>query len=207
MHVGDDPEKVAQNRKQLVSQLELPAEPLWLKQVHGNRLINAAEWQNSVVADACYTDRRNTICAILTADCLPLLLCDDAGTRIAAVHLGWRGICSSLIEQTIYKMETAPSRILAWIGPHIHAGNYEVGEDVFAAASGMDTLAVDAFSPVVGERWLFSLSRLVTSILNKHGVTQVYEANACVFQEADCFYSYRREKTTGRIASLIWMES
>ena len=207
MHVGDDADTVARNRESLSSTLKLPSSPMWLNQVHGERLIDAAEWQDGLSADACYTGKPDTVCAILTADCLPLLLCNEAGTRVAAIHLGWRGICSSLIPQAINRMDSAPSGILAWIGPHIHAESYEVGADVLAAASGVSATAMDAFTPTREDRWLLSMSALVAGVLKEHGLAKIYMAESCVYRDSQRFYSYRREHHTGRMASLIWMET
>lgn len=206
-HVGDDASRVDENRALLAQQLDLPSRPLWLRQVHGERLIHSSQWQNELAADGCFTDQKGVVCAVLSADCLPLLLCNKDASHVAALHLGWRGICRSLLGQTLAKMNCGPSEILAWIGPHIQARNYEVSEDVRSACLKTCTKADKAFTARENGLWLVSLSSVVRAILNEQGVTNVYSEDRCVFEDKDAFYSYRREGSTGRMASLIWMET
>ncbi|MFT5350296.1 MAG: YfiH family protein, partial [Gammaproteobacteria bacterium] len=125
-HVGDEPETVERNRALLQHELQLPSPPLWLQQEHGARLISSGEWSINVIADACFTRQGNIVCGILTADCLPLLLCNKEGSQVAAVHLGWRGICTNILHEVRSSFDTDSSNLLAWIGPHIHAKCYEV---------------------------------------------------------------------------------
>lgn len=207
MHVGDDRHNVTRNRDRLIAALRLPSSPLWLEQVHGEQLINAANWQPGITADACYTKDSGLVCTVLTADCLPLLLCHGKASCVAAVHLGWRGICSPLLDRTIAAMGDEPEQLLAWIGPHIHAGNYEVGNDVREACLELSADSALAFTRRSENRWLASLSTLVESRLKKLGVTRLYASDRCVYDDIDHFYSYRREKVSGRMASLIWMET
>ncbi len=206
-HVGDEHDTVERNRVLLQSELQLPGAPLWLEQVHGNRIIDSADWFTGIRADASVTRERDIVCAILSADCLPLLLCNEEGSQIAALHLGWRGICSTLLEQAISSFGARTEDIRAWIGPHIHSRHYEVGEEVREiceqAISGTD----HAFTFSAKGKWRMSLSALVRQQLLKLGISMAYTCNLCTFEEEDRFYSYRRQKITGRIASLIWMES
>lgn len=206
-HVGDDPLAVAENRRRLREQLQLPSEPRWLTQVHGTCAADAALLDAShCEADASHAALPGVVCAVLTADCLPVLLCDRAGTQVAAVHAGWRGLQAGVIEQTVRAMQLPGSELLAWLGPAIGADAFEVGDEVRAAFVSTDELAAHAFRPSPKGRWLADLYVLAHLRLAAVGVTQVYGGDHCTFSEAQLFYSYRREGTTGRMASLIWIE-
>lgn len=206
MHVGDDPQAVAQNRRRLHEQLQLPAEPRWLNQVHGTCAADAALIDAShCEADASHTALPGVVCAVLTADCLPLLLCDRAGTTVAAVHAGWRGLQAGVIEQTVRAMNIPGEELLAWCGPAIGADAFEVGPEVREAFVAADALAAHAFLPSPHGRWLADLYVLAHLRLASVGVTEVYGGDHCTFSESQLFYSYRREGTTGRMASLIWI--
>jgi len=206
-HVGDKVETVERNRALLQRQLQLPSPPLWLQQVHGNRVINSEEWSADATADACYTSQRKIVCAVLSADCLPLLLCDKDGSQIAAVHLGWRGLCAGILDEVIARFVTGQSNILAWIGPHIRAENYEVGADVRQACLQAYPGTDHAFSYSADGLWLASLDALVRNQLVNRGISMIYACDKCTYDDQIDFYSYRRQKVTGRMASLIWMES
>jgi purine-nucleoside/S-methyl-5'-thioadenosine phosphorylase / adenosine deaminase len=206
-HVGDKLETVEQNRTFLQHELQLPSAPLWLQQVHGKQVINSDEWSADVVADACYTKQDGIVCAVLTADCLPLLLCDKEGSQIAAIHVGWRGLCQGIIDVALSRFETEHSNILAWIGPHIHADNYEVGKDVHSACLQAISGTDHTFTFRGEGKWLASLEALVRHKLTSTGISMIYTCNRCTFDEQASFFSYRRQKLTGRMASLIWMET
>jgi YfiH family protein len=207
IHVGDDPLAVAENRRRLREQLQLPSEPRWLNQVHGTCSTDAALITDTPCeADASYTALPDVVCAVLTADCLPLLLCDRSGTRVAAIHAGWRGLHAGVIEQTVCAMNVPGEELLAWCGPAIGADAFEVGEEVREAFVSVDPLAVHAFLHSPHGRWLADLYVLAHQRLAAVGVTQVYGGDHCTFSEAQLFYSYRREGRTGRMASLIWIE-
>ena len=203
-HVGDDPAAVAENRRRL--RAHLPAEPLWLSQVHGTTVARAEDAAEGVAADAAFTRRAGRVCAVLTADCLPVLLCNDAGTVVAAAHAGWRGLAGGVIETALRATNEPPARLLAWLGPAIGPQAFEVGAEVRATFLAHSPDAAAAFAAKENGKWLADLYRLAEQRLNALGVSRVYGGGRCTFLEADCFYSYRREKTTGRMASLIWLE-
>ena len=203
-HVGDNPAAVAENRRRL--RAHLPAEPLWLSQVHGHAVVCAEDAVEGVAADAAFTRRMGRVCAILTADCLPVLLCNDAGTVVAAAHAGWRGLAGGVIEAAVRATNEPPARLLAWLGPAIGPQAFEVGAEVRAAFLAHAPSAAAAFTAKEDGKWLADLYRLAEQRLNALGVSHIYGGGRCTFQEADTFYSYRREKDTGRMASLIWLE-
>jgi len=205
-HVGDDPKHVAENRHRLTEALHLPAMPLWLQQVHGTVVVDAAA-DPSCEADAAYADRRNVVCAVLTADCLPLLLCDTAGTRVAAVHAGWRGLLGGVIENAVRALRCPGSRLLAWLGPAIGPQAFEVGDEVRAAFVEEDPLAAAAFSPSPAGRWLADIYDLARRRLTRVHVGMIHGGHWCTAGDATRFYSYRRDGVTGRMASLIWLDT
>lgn len=204
-HVGDDPQRVAANRA-LLGQ-HLPMEPLWLTQVHGTTVVNAACTCPHAEADASIARMANRICAIMTADCLPVLFCDTQGTAVGAAHAGWRGLNAGVLEATVKAMQTPLGEIMAWLGPAIGPEAFEVGPEVRAAFMVQDAIAESAFRPSANEnKWLADLYQLARQRLAACGVTQVYGGNRCTFTEEETFFSYRRDGTTGRMASLIWLE-
>lgn len=204
-HVGDDPDAVAENRRRLVAELGLPGEPRWLTQVHGTCSADAATVTDRCEADASHTDLTGVVCAVLTADCLPVLLCDREGRSVAAVHAGWRGLLNGVIEQTIAAMG-AEGELLAWLGPAIGPQAFEVGEEVLEAFLVDAAAAARAFTPSPGGRWLADIYVLARQHLQRAGVTLVYGGEYCTYSEPERFYSYRRDGSTGRMASLIWIE-
>lgn len=204
-HVGDEPQAVAQNRLQLRRQFNLPAEPLWLRQQHGNRVIKA-ETKQPGPADGAYSDLGGVVCAVLTADCIPLLLCNRDGTGIAALHIGWRGLCKRIIKHGISMFDTAPHELSAWIGPRISRENYEVGADVVSACSAIWDETRLAITPGRAGRWHLDLGQLAKTELLQLGVTDISDCGQCTCADEELFYSYRRDGITGRMASLIWME-
>jgi len=200
-HVGDDPAHVTENRARLRRVLALPAEPLWLTQVHG---IAVAEGQGGC-ADASVAFAPGTVCTVMTADCLPLLLCDRAGTAVAAVHAGWRGLLAGVIEAAVARLDVPAADLLAWLGPAIGPQSFEVGDEVRTAFMAEDAAASVAFRPTPGGRWLADIYALARLRLVRCGVTAVYGGALCTFSDAARFYSYRRDGVTGRMASLIWL--
>lgn len=204
-HVGDDPAAVARNRAILQKELHLPGAPLWLEQTHSNRVVRLPE-DDDRLADAAVTNRPGLVCAVLTADCVPVLLCNDEGTRVAAVHVGWRGLCKGILDNALERMGEEPAALLAWLGPHISAVAYEVSDDMRDACLDRLPEGSGAFTPNPRGRWQCSLDTLTVLALNRRGVTRVSRAGRCTFAEPAAFYSYRREARTGRIASLIWMD-
>lgn len=207
-HVQDDPIAVAHNR-QLLSPF-LPSEPVWVNQVHGVKVIDAAKSGCLETADGAFATQANVVCVTMTADCLPVLLCDKAGTVVSAVHAGWRGLCDGVIEAAIAKMSVQAGEILAWLGPAIGPDAFEVGSEVRAQFIEKDAQAISAFKPQ-GEKWLCDIYAIAKQRLNKLGVTQIYggriNESFCTYSDAERFFSYRRDGVTGRMASLIWLAS
>jgi YfiH family protein len=203
-HVGDDPRAVMANRAQLMQVLGLPAPPLWLRQVHGTRMVEAT--QDGCEADAACTDRAGVACAVLTADCLPLLLCNSAGTQVAAVHAGWRGLAAGVVEAALDVMGEG-NEIMAWRGPAIGPAAFEVGDEVRAAFMAHDASTQAEFQPSPAGRWLADIYQLARRRLAARGVEQVYGGHWCTYNDAERFYSYRRDAVTGRMATMIWLEA
>jgi polyphenol oxidase len=204
-HVGDDPACVARNRAMLSERLALPADPLWLQQNHGCEVADAGLDVPGCVADAAVAWRPGAVCAVLTADCLPLLLCDRSGTRVAAVHAGWRGLLAGVIESSVAHLQVAPANLLVWLGPAIGPESFEVGPEVRAAFLAADRGAELAFRPSPCGRWLADLYGLARRRLDILGVGEVWGGGFCTASDGERFFSYRRDGVTGRMASLIWL--
>ena len=202
-HVGDDPAAVAQNRSLL--RQHLPAEPLWLNQVHGVTVAEAGLDRAGCDGDAAVSFADSEVCAVMTADCLPVLFCDRAGTVVAAAQAGWRGLAAGVLEVTVARMGVAPEGILAWLGAAIGPSSFEVGDEVRATFVDQHPEAAAAFV-AQGDRWLADIYALARIRLAAVGVTAVYGGGLCTFTDTARFYSYRREGQTGRMASLIWLK-
>jgi YfiH family protein len=211
-HVGDDPQSVTSNRCLLRQQLGLSGEPQWIQQCHGTEVVAAAcpgEWP---VADAVFTGKRGQACAVLTADCLPVLFCNREGSRVAVAHAGWRGLAAGILESTLAVFDEDRADILAWLGPAISQLHFQVGPEVREAfldtSTGCDPAAVkQAFIPCE-ERAGYStadLYQLARLRLGNLGVTGIFGGGFCTFSDPR-FYSYRREAVTGRMATLIWLD-
>lgn len=205
-HVEDDIDAVNSNRALLGKQLGLPNEPLWLTQVHGIEAVQAELYQNTVIADASYTQESNTVCAVLTADCLPVLICDRAGTCVAAIHAGWKGLAAGIIEATLKKLSVTTKDLLAWLGPAIGPNAFEVGEDVFNLFITHEQQAEQAFKSIDKHTWLANIYLLAKQRLMQLGVNSIYGGEFCTYTQAEKFFSYRRDHQTGRMASLIWIK-
>jgi len=203
-HVGDEPREVAANRALL--RRELPAEPLWLNQVHGTRCVDAAVAAPGIEADASFTRRRGVVCAVLTADCLPVLLCDDQATVVAIAHAGWRGLAAGVIEATVGAMGEPGDRLMAWLGPAIGPEAFEVGGEVRDIFIGHDAQATSAFVAAANGKWLCDIYRLAGQRLQALGVRRTASADSCTVGDTERFFSYRRDGVSGRMASLIWLE-
>lgn len=206
-HVNDDPIAVAANRQLLSAYL--PSEPVWVNQVHGVTVIDAATSSCLENADASFTTKPNVVCVTMTADCLPVLLCDKNGTVVAAVHAGWRGLCDGVIEAAVAKMQVPPTEILVWLGPAIGPNAFEVGEDVREQFISKDANAALAFKPH-GDKWLCNMYLIARQRLHAVGVTEIYGAsvneNFCTYTDESRFFSFRRDNVTGRMASMIWLQ-
>lgn len=203
-HVGDDPQRIAQNRILLNEMLQLPTEPVWLNQVHGTTVIQADTASTLLTADASYTHEPNIICAVLTADCLPILICDRNATTVAAIHAGWRGLAAGVIEHTIATLDIKQNELTAWLGPAIGPQVYEVGEEVRQQFIDYHPAAEIAFQPNANERWLANIYLLAKQRLTQCGIMAIYGGDYCTYTNETLFFSYRRDGQTGRMASLIW---
>lgn len=202
-HVGDSWVDVAQNRT-LVREA-VPSEPHWLRQVHGNTVAYADQLKELVEADAAVARDVNSVCAILTADCLPVLFCAINGSVVAAAHAGWRGLAAGVLEQTVEMMAHPPVQIMAWFGPAIGATAFEVGDDVRDRFVADMSQAGHAFKATKAGKWLADIYLLARLRLQRMGVTAIYGGDLCTYQDAKRFYSYRRDGVTGRMGSLIWI--
>ncbi len=201
-HVNDDPAHVAANRALLRAQV--PAEPAWLRQVHSARVVEAGGGE--VEADACFSRTPGQVCAVLTADCLPVLFCDRAGSVVAAAHAGWRGLAGGVLEATVAAMAVPPGGILAWMGAAIGPAAFEVSDDVRDAFLAPHPETAAAFVPQgVPGKWLADIYALARIRLARAGVTAVSGGGRCTHAEVDTFFSYRRDGVTGRMAALVWL--
>lgn len=204
LHVGDDADAVRANRRLIREGLVLPSEPVWLTQVHGTRVVKADAVREPVQADASHTDQASVACAVLTADCLPLLLCSRDGKRIAAAHAGWRGLADGVIGRTVEAL--GAGELMAWLGPAIGPEAFEVGGEVREAFMQKSPLCADAFVPRPGGKWLADIYRLARIELQGLGVTHIYGGQFCTVSEAERYFSFRRDTVTGRMATLIWRD-
>lgn len=203
-HVGDAAQAVARNR-QLLSSI-LPTEPVWLQQVHGTVVADADSAGCLVQADAAVARRRGSVCVVMTADCLPVLLCDDAGTVVGAAHAGWKGLAAGVIEATVQAMNIAPHKLLAWLGPAISQRAFEVGEDVREAFVAQHAQACEAFIPGANGKWMADIYLLAQQRLHALGISRVYGGEHCTYSDPAHFFSYRRDGVTGRMGTFIWLE-
>jgi hypothetical protein len=201
-HVADDPQAVLKNRQRLVSLLG--CKPAWLQQVHGVAVVEANP-ALVLEADASWTSKSGVACTVMTADCLPVLFCDRAGSRVAAAHAGWRGLAAGVLESTLDALACAPGEVLVWLGPAIGAQAFEVGAEVREAFVGQHAQASEAFRPSHNAgKFIADIYQLARIRLAARGVTAVYGGEFCTYNDPR-FYSYRRSAQTGRFASLIWL--
>jgi len=208
-HVHDEPSAVRRNRELLRTGLALPGEPAWLQQVHGTAAVDAAFAGDRVTADASWTSTAGVVCAVLTADCLPVLFCNRAGTHVAAAHAGWRGLSAGVLESTVAWLAAdgaPPASLLAWLGPAIGPASYEVGNDVRDTFLRTDPAAAVVFQANRPGHWLLDLYAAARLRLQRAGVTAVSGGEWCTFAEPERFFSHRRDGVTGRQATLIWLE-
>jgi YfiH family protein len=205
LHVGDEPSAVAQNRALLGQACGLPGEPFWLQQVHGCAVADAASDRPGCEADAVFSRTPGQVCAVLTADCLPLLISDRAGTQVAAVHAGWRGLAGGVVESAVSRFRGGPQELLVWLGPAIGPRAFEVGDDVYEAFVGQCRDDAEAFQRNAQGRWLADIYALARQRLARLGVGYVGGGEYCTWSQDSLFYSYRRDGVTGRMASLIWL--
>ncbi|EEX51205.1 Laccase domain protein yfiH [Pasteurella multocida] len=207
-HVNDDKNAVKVNRTLLVERFSLPQYPTFLNQTHSTNVLRLSSNENQIEADAVYTDQPNQVCLVMTADCLPVLFTNKAGNEVAAAHAGWRGLCDGILEKTIAEFKCESSLIMAWLGPAIGPEKFQVGKEVVEQFIAQQPEAECAFTldPSEPNKYLGNLYLLATQRLNRLGITKISGGEHCTFKEQDKFFSYRREKQTGRMASLIWFE-
>ncbi len=224
--VGDDEANVARNRRIFAEMLDLPTEPMWLRQVHGIRVLDldradapsatphsgqpspgSSSLSQPPAADGSVTSRPGRPCVVLTADCLPVLLCDTLGTRVGAVHAGWRGLAGGVLESAVRCMGVDPVQLLAWIGPGIGQGAYEVGGEVLERFAAIDRDAARCFAANSKGRWQADLDGLARRRLQAAGVRAVHGAGWCTHTDSERFFSHRRKAPCGRMATVIWLES
>ncbi|MCS5587246.1 MAG: peptidoglycan editing factor PgeF [Porticoccaceae bacterium] len=211
-HVGDNSQAVYANRQSLIESLGLSAQPIWLNQVHGAEVVYAPEIDGLAAADSCYSDRVGQACVVLSADCLPVLLCNRDGTQVAAAHAGWRGLCGGILGNTLAHFGSDET-VLAYLGPAIGPRVFEVGAEVLEAflSSARNTQHQQsierAFVATVKGRYLADLYALAKAELLSCGVSHIYGGSFCSYSQPEQFYSYRRDQVTGRNASLVWLES
>lgn len=205
LHVGDAVSKVNKNRHLLNKTIPLPESPRWLNQIHGTHVCSASDWQEGDEADAIVSNTINQVCAIMTADCLPILLCNQQGDWIAAIHAGWRSLATGIIEKTVRKYKQPTQDIMVWLGPAIGPTQFEVGNDVFQAFCQHSEQAQSAFQQTDPDHYLADIYLLATLQLNKLGVDTIYGGAYCTVSDSNRFFSYRRDGITGRMASMIWI--
>ncbi|MTD34055.1 peptidoglycan editing factor PgeF [Paludibacterium denitrificans] len=204
-HVGDNPEHVASNRETL--RQYLPDEPAWLNQIHGTTVVDAAELDGTLVdADGSFSRQPGIVSVVMTADCLPVLFTNDAGTVVASAHAGWRGLCDGILEATIAATGEPAINLMAWLGPAIGPDAFEVGAEVRAAFMAHDPAADAAFTAIGDDKYLADIYQLARQRLAENDVTRVYGGDFCTVIDRARFFSYRRDRVTGRMASLIWLE-
>jgi len=204
-HVGDNIDSVNKNRDWLANSAGLPQSPLWLKQVHGTDVSFASNWQEGDEADAIISHRANQVCPIMTADCLPLLLCNQQGDCVAAIHAGWRSLAAGIIEKTVSHFNCPTQDIMAWLGPAIGPDQFEVGTDVLTKFTQHSTIADLAFQQTDAEHYLADIVLLAKQRLNAVGINAIYGGDRCTVSDPSHFFSYRRDGITGRMASMIWI--
>ncbi len=212
---GDDPGTVARNRALLIEHAVLPSAPHWLRQVHGTKVVRLDDeptTERTVAAepeaDTSVTSTPGSVLAILTADCLPVLLCADDGSEVAAAHAGWRGLAAGVLEATVAAMRTPPERVMAWLGPAAGPRHYEIGVEVHDAFVSQDWAAGRAFTSSRPQHWHVDLYALARQRLARAGLTpeRIHGGGLCTIAEPQRFYSHRRDRRSGRMASLIWIE-
>lgn len=216
---GDNLEHIAENRRRITQVEQIPSEPYWLVQTHSTIALDISQIAlqapssntnsyQTFEADASYTNQPKQVCVVLTADCMPILFCTKTGDEVAAAHAGWRGLCNGILEETIKKFSSSPSNIIVWMGPAISAKKFEVGLEVKQQFEKVDRKAQEAFKLInpTEQKYLANLYLIAKQRLQALGITQIFGGDYCTYTEQDKFFSYRREKRTGRMASMIWFE-
>ncbi|TAK80993.1 MAG: peptidoglycan editing factor PgeF [Betaproteobacteria bacterium] len=196
---------MAKDAARVALRRSLPADPAWLRQVHGTAVLDLDSSVDDVTADAAITRSGKRVCVVQVADCMPVLLADRSGTVVGAAHAGWRGLAAGVLEATLAAMRVPGEQILAWLGPAIGPSVYEVGDEVRAAFLARDEAASQAFSPTRPGHWLLDLYQVARQRLHAEGITSIHGGDLCTYSDRKRFYSYRRDGPTGRMAALIWL--
>jgi YfiH family protein len=204
LRTADDPRAVSANRAQL--EALLPQPPRWLRQVHGATVVEADSLADAPEADASVARYAGTVCGVLVADCIPVLFSDRAGTTVAVAHAGWRGLAAGVIPNAVERMGIAPRNLVAYLGPGIGPAAFEVGADVRDVFLARDAGLQAAFAPHAPGKWLADLFLLARRSLQRAGVEDIHGGGLCTYSDARRFFSYRRERATGRMAAVIWMK-
>ncbi|MFL6617863.1 MAG: peptidoglycan editing factor PgeF [Povalibacter sp.] len=205
-HVGDDPEAVRENRRSLRQALDLKLEPAWLNQIHGTVVVEADQFETPPSADAAVATRSDQPCVVMTADCLPVLFCDRAGTKVAAAHAGWRGLVGGVLANTVTRLDTEPRELIAWMGPAIEQTAFEVGDEVREQFLARDPADAVAFSANARGKWQADLYELARRELRRLGVAGIHGGGFECFADTKRFFSYRRHSRTGRMATMVWID-
>ena len=206
-HVGDDPASVASNRERVIEIAGV--QPSWLTQVHGTNVVDVGARSSSgsgSQADAAFSKRTGVACVVMTADCLPVLFCDEGGTVVAAAHAGWRGLLAGVLESTVRAMGVPVKSLMAYLGPAIGPQAFEVGDEVRTAFVSLNPESATAFQSSVQGKWLADIYSLARQRLRGQGVERVFGGAFCTVSEPERFFSFRRDGQTGRMASLIWLD-
>lgn len=206
LHVGDEQHLVEKNRQLLIEQGNLPHYPKFLNQIHSTQVIELPNNDEVINADAAYTNQANQVCLVMTADCLPVLFTTQKGDEVAAAHAGWRGLCEGILENTVAKFSCPKNEIIAWLGPAISQQYFQVGEEILDAFLVHDPHSTQAFIADRTEsgKYFADLYQLARFRLNALGINKIFGGEFCTYSGKDKFFSYRRDKQTGRMASLIW---
>ncbi|ASA56398.1 peptidoglycan editing factor PgeF [Vibrio gazogenes] len=205
MHVGDSAEHVAENRQRMIGYADMPSTPVWMNQTHSTQVLPVHQPTTDVLdADGLFTRTPGVVCAVMTADCLPVLMTNTSGTEVAAVHAGWRGLAHGILEEAVACFS---EDVMVWVGPAISKAAFEVGDDVVAAFTQADPLAEQAFQPRQQDgKWSADLVRLAQQRLHRIGVERVAVSGLCTYSDSHNFFSFRRDGVTGRQASFIWIK-
>ncbi len=208
LHVGDNEPDVLKNRALLEANFNLSSTPFWLNQTHTTTVVEVGDKERG--ADASVSRKVGDVCAVMTADCLPILLCDAQGEQVAAIHAGWRGLLNGIIENTLQCFSVDGRDIIAWLGPAIGPAAFEVGDEVKDFFVRRDSAALNAFQPQTENKWLANIYELAKLRLKKAGVESIFGGEFCTFHDVindtSLFYSYRRDNVCGRMATLVWLD-
>ena len=204
--VGDEPAAIAENRRRLRAQLQLPQEPAWIDQVHGTEVLDLDSTAPPAAADAAFTRRAGRVCVVQVADCLPVLITARDGSVVAAAHAGWRGLAAGVLEATVRRLAVEPGQAMVWLGPAIGQAHFEVGDEVRQVFLARDAAAAAAFAANARGRWQCDLARLARGRLAALGVSAVFGGGWCTHADASRFFSFRRDGRCGRMAALIWRQ-